>query len=110
MCAKGLKAQPCDEDELTLVKVEFCWVPFVLKEENALVLLIMIIMCFFVVLYGDNAYMVLLLLIDALVLVSSCVWYVDRSIGIYRACCLSCDRYSCVSCIYGALNWYLDGE
>jgi hypothetical protein len=50
-------------------------------------LLIMIIMCFFVVLYGDNAYMVLLLLIDALVLVSSCL--MCRSIDIYGAFCVS---------------------
>jgi hypothetical protein len=48
-----------------------------------------------VVLYGDNAYLVLLLLIDALILISSCVWCVDRSIGIYHACCLSCDIYPC---------------
>jgi hypothetical protein len=47
----------------------------------------MIIMCFFVVLYGDNAYMVLLLLIDALVLVSSCL--MCRSIDIYGAFCVS---------------------
>jgi hypothetical protein len=36
LCAKGLKAQPCDDDVLTLVKVEFPWVPLDLKGENVL--------------------------------------------------------------------------
>ena len=52
----------------------------------------MIIMCFFVVLYGDNAYMVLLLLIDALVLVSSCL--MCRSIDIYGAFFILCVDYN----------------
>ena len=75
-----------------LILKGFLWVPLVLRK-NVLVCISFIDNFYhmlFVVLYGDNAKLVL-----PLIWIN---WYL---------LCLSYNRYSCAS---GALNWYLNGE